>query len=104
MLSNDVEKSSSICCIKSLKIVLDLMHLKNDCMGALIYHHLIMEIETGTVITFLFIQMVHMMGILWLMLQFFHQTPVIPMRLPDSPSVFNAKIFFRLARSLNGAV
>ena len=31
--------------------------------------------ETGTVITFLFIQMVHGMEMLWLVLQFFHQTP-----------------------------
>ena len=30
--------------------------------------------ETGTVITFRFIQMVHGMEILWLVLQFFHQT------------------------------
>ena len=59
-------------CIKPRKIVLDLVHLKKD---RTIYQQLSWKYETGTVITFLFIQMVHGMEMLWLVLQFFHQTP-----------------------------
>ena len=58
-------------CIKP-KIVLDLVHLKkrsNRCIN------IPWKYETGTVITCLFIQMVHGMEMLWLELQFFHQTP-----------------------------
>ena len=61
--------------VKPRKIVLDLVHLKKDRTDASIYQQLFMEIRAGTVITFLFIQMVHGMEMLWLVLQFFHQTP-----------------------------
>ena len=59
-------------CIKPRKIVLDLVHLKKDRTDASIYQQLFMEIRD--MITFLFIQMVHGMEMLWLVLQFFHQT------------------------------
>ena len=49
--------------------------------------------ETGTVITFLFIQMVHGMEMLWLVLQFFPSNTVISMRLPDSASVFTGEVW-----------
>ena len=47
--------------------------------------------ETGTVITFQFIQMVHGMEILWLVLVF-PSNSVISIRLPDSASIFTAEI------------
>ena len=55
-------------CIKPPKIVLDLVHLKKDRTDASIYQQLFM-------ITFLFIQMVQGMEMLWLVQQFSHQTP-----------------------------
>ena len=48
--------------------------------------------ETGTMITFLFIQMVHEMEFLWLVLVC-PSTTVISMRLPDSASVFTAEVW-----------
>ena len=44
-------------------------------------------------ITFLFIQMVHGMEMLWLVLQFFPSNTVISMRLPDSASVFTGEVW-----------
>ena len=46
--------------------------------------------ETGIVITFLFIQMVHGMEMLWLV---FPSNTVISLRLPDSASVFTAEVW-----------
>ena len=60
--------------IRPAKIVLDLMHLKKDRLDASIYQKLFMEIRERYRIIFLFIQMVHGIGILWLVLQVFHQT------------------------------
>ena len=48
--------------------------------------------ETGTVITFLFIQMDHGMEMLWHVLVFPSDT-LISMRLPDSASVFTAEVW-----------
>ena len=64
-------------CIKPPKIVLDLMHLKNAQMYLFI-SSFSWTYETGTTITFLFIQMVHGIEIMWIVLQFFHQTPLFP--------------------------
>ena len=62
-------------CIKPRKIVLDLVHLKKDRTDASIYQQLFMEIRDRYRDYILFIQMVHGMEMLWLVLQFFHQTP-----------------------------
>ena len=70
-------------CIKPPKIVLDLVHLKKDRINSYSWKY-----DSGSVITFLFIQMVHGMGIVWLLLQSFHQT--LSTRLPDSASIFTA--------------
>ena len=43
-----------------------------------------MKYETVTVITFLFIQMVHGMEMLWLVLQIFHQTPYLLLKFGQS--------------------
>ena len=48
--------------------------------------------ETSTVITFLFIQADHGMGIMWLVLQSFHRTPNFH-ELADSASNFTAEIW-----------
>ena len=52
-----------------------------------------LKYETDTVITFLFIQMVHGMEIVWLALQFSPSNTVLSMRLPDSASIFTAEIW-----------
>ena len=57
-------------CMKPLKTVLDLVYLKKDRTYAYVYQQRFMEIRAGTVITCLFIQMVHGMDILWFVLQF----------------------------------
>ena len=54
-------------CIKPPKIVLDLMHQYTSSFS--------WKYETGTVITYLSIQMVDGMEMLWRVLQFFYQTP-----------------------------
>ena len=67
-------------CIKPLNIVLDLMHLKKDSRDASVCKHLFMELldRYHYMITFQFIQMVHGILIMWLVLQFTHQTPYFP--------------------------
>ena len=65
-------------CIKPPKIVLDLVHLKNIEQMHQYTSKFSWKFETGTVITFLFIRTDHGMGILWLVLQSFHQTPNFP--------------------------
>ena len=68
--------------------MLDLMHLKKDRTDTLVYNQLF---ETGTVI-FLFIQKVHRMGILWLVLVYPSNT-VISMIFLDSAFIFTAEIW-----------
>ena len=65
-------------CIKPPKILLDLVHLKKIKQMHQYTSNFSWKYETGTVITFLFIQTDHGMEILWLVLQSFHQTPNFP--------------------------
>ena len=76
-------------CIKPSKIVLDLVHLKKIKQMHQYTSRFSWKYETGTVITFLFIQMVHGMEMMRLVLVFPSNT-LISKRLPDSASVFTA--------------
>ena len=54
-----------------------------DCAGSnaheeRLHRFICLSIDTGTMSTFLFTQMIHRMGILWLVLQYFHQTQEFP--------------------------
>ena len=64
-----------LCYIKALKIVLDLIHLKKIAQMHMCISSYSWKYETDNVSTFLFIQMVHGIGIMRLVLQSFHQTP-----------------------------
>ena len=76
---------------QTTKIVFDLPHLKKMEEVLVFINSTSWKFETGTVITFLHIQMGHRIGMLWHQLVF--PSNYISMKLPDSPSVFNAKVW-----------
>ena len=72
--SLDILKIKILSCTIPLKIVLDQFIRRRIAQMHLFTCHFSWKYKTSTMIIFLFMQMVHGMGFLWLVLQFFYQT------------------------------